>query len=613
MTHIALSADARIGVVGSHTSTGALTVDLVGPARSRALNGRLVVIAPKDSDDVQEYALGTVTEITTTNIYHENTALRGVISQQGRIGNLTERGDIKTAQVDVQAAFRANGDRLRPIGGTLSFAPSTGENIYEATTSVIQTLCQQATDDLFYMGRVYRQNILLPMSFHDFSDSRGAESAGFFGPSGAGKTFAATTFVGSQMRHGNMAFLLIDPQGQFTTNSKVRRDLPFDLRALAEAQGRTVEQLSVARGVRLPEDVSLFTGLLASAGFFGANRLIGANNQAGNARDVVEGWLDNTSGWAKMTTEALLDGMLAFLIDRVAGDAVVVSRAPKERMVTNLTAALDNNDEAGRERRRSLMRVLEPFHGMFREQNPDGTHRKSMKEIVHALCNADTGIAGRRKGRPFFVLTLADQIGAGERGEETEVTKALKETKTQMVILRALFTALEGEARWQYQSDDGTPANLMVIMDEAARFTSTSHKDPEQQAMAAEIARYFRELRKYAIGFTLILQEPSALHDSIWKQLQNGFRAFAGGLVGNDLERVREQVGGGALRLYQQLAKPSKDNAVYPWMFCGSISPLSVTSSPLFMEAFTAPQDWAEANAAWLPGIFNAKDIWSGH
>lgn len=613
MTDIDLTQDARVGVVGSNSSTGSLTADLVGDSRNRSLNGRLVLVSPKNYDGTTEYGVGTVTEITTTNTYHEDPALRGVIAQQGFIGNLTGRGDIKTAKIDMQSAFRHDGENLSAIGGSLSFAPSTGEPIFLANADSVRSLCERTTKDLFYIGSVYQQkDIPLPLSFHDFSDARGAEMSGFFGPSGSGKTYNATMFTAAQMRHLRQAFLLIEPQSQFTTNSKVKRELPLDLRALADAQGREVKQISVAQQIRLPEDPSLLCDLLAGASFFGANRLIGANNQASNAHDVVEAFLEATPKWSSMTSEDILNRILQHLIERVENDAVVVSKAPKERLQRNLQAALDQDEDGGRERYKALMRVFGPLHNIFSETTSQGTPRLKMNEIVKALCNPDIGSAGNRRARPFYILTLADQ-SADNEGRETEVSKAMRNSKTQMVILRTLFSALEAEARWLYQSEDLGTANLMVIMDEAARFTSDSHKDVEQRAMAADMARYFRELRKYAVGFTLILQEPSALHDSIWKQLQNGFRAFAGGMVGNDLDKVREQVGaGGAMSLYQQLARPSKDNPIYPWMLCGSISPLSVTSAPIFMEAFTKPEQWEQANKTWLPGMFNISDIWQG-
>lgn len=603
----------RVGVVGSNSSTGSLVVDLVGDSRSRSLNGKMVAVMPEDMDGTREVGLGMVTEITTTNPYHENTSLRGVIALQGSIANLTGRGDIKTAKVELQSAFRDDGGRVRPVGGSLTFAPSTGENVHLANNDLVQRLARQATNDLFYLGSIYRQrDILLPLSFHDFSGPRGASMAAFFGPSGGGKTHAATSFVACQTRHRDMAFLLIDPQGQFVTDSKMGRELPLDLRALAESQGREVQQLSVAHEVRLPQDATLFAELLDGASFFGASRMVGARSNAKEAREVVLSWLEETAGeWSEEDPQTLLDRMLQHLIERVEAGAVAVGDKVRERIAAHLLGALDATDDAGEATRKAMLRVWTPFLSLFTPTALDGTARKPMREIVKALCDQDTGFAGNRKGRPFYILTLADP-SAGN-GQESEVTRAMKQTRNQMVVLQTLFSALEEEGRRIYQSEGKEPTNLMVIMDEAARFTSDSSRDPQQREMASKIARFFRELRKFSIGFTLILQEPSALHDSIWKQLQNGFRAFAGGLVGNDLDKVREQIGSpGSLRLYQQLAQPTADNSVYPWVFCGSISPLNVTSEPSFMEAFTDPQVWAAANREWLPATYDVTDVWAG-
>lgn len=602
----------RVGVIGSNSSTGSLVVDLVGDSRSRSLNGKMVVVAPEDMDGTQEFGMGMVTEITTTNQYHENPSLRGVIALKGGIGNLTARADIKTAKVEMQSAFRAQGQGVRPVGGSLTFAPSTGEGVYLANNALVQTLARQATDDLFYLGTMYRQHdILLPMSFHDFAGPRGASFGGFFGPSGSGKTFVATLFAASQMRHRDMAFLLIDPQGQFVTDSKMGRELPVDLRALAEAQGRDVRQLSVAHEVRMPKDAGLFTELLAEAKFFGSRRMVAATTNAKEAQGVVLEWLEEVAGdWDDEDSEVLFDQMLQYLIQRVEDGFVAIGDKPRERIANHLLSALNADTDAGEAARASMLRVWRSYHSLFTATSASGTARMPMKEIVQALCDPDTGIAGKRKGRPFFILTLADPR---PREEDGEVSRAMKQTRTQMVVLQTLLSALESEGRHTYQDETKRPSNLMVIMDEAARFTSDSAKDPHQREMAGKIARFFRELRKYSIGFTLILQEPSALHDSIWKQLQNGFRAFAGGLVGNDLDKVREQINStGSMRLYQQLAQPTADNGVYPWVFTGSVSPLNVTSEPTFMEVFTSPQQWASANKDWLPGIYNVSDIWAG-
>src|SRR5699024_4736858 len=204
----------KIGIVGSDTTTEQISVDLTSHARTRSTNGRMVIIAPEDANNEAEYAIGTVAGVTKRNRYHEDPALRGIIANRGGIGNLTGRADIKTAKIDVQAAFRANGGGVRAIGGSMSFAPDTGEGVYLLDCRTVRELAEGVTRDLFYLGTMYRQaDVPLPMSVGDFASARGGSSAAFFGPSGSGKTYAATSYVASQMRHTRMGVLLVDPQG----------------------------------------------------------------------------------------------------------------------------------------------------------------------------------------------------------------------------------------------------------------------------------------------------------------------------------------------------------------------------------------------------------------
>lgn len=637
MEDISPQHEQRIGVVGSDTTTDHISVDLISDARNRSTNGRMVIIAPEDSEGDSEYAIGTVTGITNRNRHHEDPALRGIIALRGGIGNLTRRGDIKTAKIDVQAAFRRVGTGIRAIGGNMSFAPDTGEGVYLLDSPTVRTLAEAVTKDLFYLGTMYRQpDVLLPMSVGDFASARGGSSAAFFGPSGAGKTYASTTYIASQMRHLRMGFLLIDPQGQFTTDSKVRRELPLDLRALADAQGRDVRQLSVAREVRLPEDASMFVSMLGSTRFFHANDMLGTTTKSKDVQELVAAWLGDQPNWSEKNGDELLNLLVEHLMALTRTGSIFsgikepeegetdlpVSAKPANRLYHNLRSVIEPESyeaDAGRDgkaRRRALMSVFEPLLNLFSPYGPDGSaKRKKIGEIAHEVTDTDIGTAGNRKPRPFFVLTMADKVSGKNRAENV-AAKALATTKTQGVILRSLLAAVERVSQWRYQ-EAGEPANVLVALDEAARWTSAQARRGDQQELVEDIGRYFRELRKYAVGFVLILQEPSALEESIWKQLRNGFRAFAGGLVGNDLEKVREQVGsGGAMRLYEQLAQPSKDNPVYPFMLCGSFSPLAATSTPLFMETFTgkdSSEKWARANQGWLPGVFNVSDLWHGH
>ena len=617
-----------VGIVGSDSSTSALTVDILNDARRRSVNGKMVLVAPQDEDGAHEYALGTVTSIVTRNRFHEDPAIRGVAALRGGIGNLTNRGDIKTATVDVQAAFRASldGETINPLGGSLSFAPDTGEAVHVATAEVITSIAQAVTRDLFYLGNMYRQpDIPLPLHIPDFSGSRGSSFGAFFGPSGSGKTATATIAAASMMRHQAMSFLLIDPQMQFSTSAKVTRELPVDLRALAEAQGREVRQLSIVTDIQMTPNPRMFIDLLDNASYLSATSGLGASTKVQEVRDLLMDYLTEQTAskqgdddgkevenWFERDADALLADVCQHLIDNAT--SVMSTESARDNFIDRLTTALNarghsNPDKAGPWR--TKVKTFASFHAMFNPNRPDGTPKASIDDVVKKLCGSGRGAVG--KGA-FYILALGAPVGSKPSDDGAkDVAQAMRSTANQMVVLRTLFSAVEKESRRLYQRSDSEPANLLIFLDEAARYTSDSSRAaPEARQMADDMARYMREIRKYAVGFWMILQEPSVMHESIWKQLLNGFRAFAGGLVGSDLDKVREQIAGsGAMNLYQQLAQPSATNPVYPWMLCGSVSPINATNNPLFMEAFTA-QKWAAANHDWLPGTFNTADVWAG-
>src|SRR5699024_8789841 len=174
--------------------------------------------------------------------------------------------------------------------------------------------------------------IPMPMTVADFSGSRGSTMAGFFGPSGAGKTHLATQYTACQMRHKRMAFLLIDPQGQFCSTAKVRRELPLDLRALADAQGREVRQLSVAFSVRMPKDEKLLVDLLDSAKFFGATNLLAASNKKDEAKALTEGWLRaGAGGWHDHDPDTVLESLLNHLVDNAT--SIMASEASRSAFI----------------------------------------------------------------------------------------------------------------------------------------------------------------------------------------------------------------------------------------------------------------------------------------
>src|SRR2546427_8829618 len=123
--------DDDIGVVGSPSSTTEVTVDILEDATSAPLHGQLVYLA-HPLDDRVLIAIGTVTEIVTQNRWHEDPNMRGVLKRYGTLPHLSAEGDVRSADVIVQAAYLAEsvdpstGDAPLESGGSLSMSPTTG-------------------------------------------------------------------------------------------------------------------------------------------------------------------------------------------------------------------------------------------------------------------------------------------------------------------------------------------------------------------------------------------------------------------------------------------------------------------------------------------------------
>ena len=116
----------NIGVIGSPSSTGELTVDVLGTAVNKGLVGKFSLFN-YFQDGTDHYALGQITEITMQNIWTQDATMRGIIRQKGRVDPITEKQDIHTAKMAISSVFAKSNDIFEPsLFGTV---PSTGTPI----------------------------------------------------------------------------------------------------------------------------------------------------------------------------------------------------------------------------------------------------------------------------------------------------------------------------------------------------------------------------------------------------------------------------------------------------------------------------------------------------
>jgi hypothetical protein len=303
----------QVAIVGSPSSNGELTLNLTEEAYEAGLVGALVYVKPEMGDG-EELAIGTVTEVTTTNQWHQNASLLGVVKTVGEIPGLTREGDIRTADVRLQASYRRlkrDGEWVKN-GPSLSLSPSTGTTVLRVTNSVIQELLTASErESLAYLGKVYRnENLILPTNMRDFADDRGAVHVGIFGTTGSGKSAMACLLLACQMRHEGLAMLLIDPQGQFSSDRKTI----MPLQSLARILGREVRSLRISHDIQLRRDPALLCSMLAKTEFFAR---LDASHPATveNVSRIIRDLLEEQPDWVKDSDDKVLHQILDKLDD----------------------------------------------------------------------------------------------------------------------------------------------------------------------------------------------------------------------------------------------------------------------------------------------------------
>ena len=122
-------------------------------------------------------------------------------------------------------------------------------------------------------------------------------------------------------------------------------------------------------------------------------------------------------------------------------------------------------------------------------------------------------------------------------------------------------------------------------MDEAHRFISKNAFEDGVQNLTKNIIDAVRTTRKYGIGHMFITQSLESLDKEIVKQLR--IYVFGFGLtIGDELQRMKNIINNdSAIDLYKSFIDPS-NTGTYPFMFLGAVSPLSLSGSPLFIEAY---------------------------
>lgn len=187
--------ESRIATVGSPSSNYEITLDVTASARDVPLVGSVVYVE-NPMGEGSELALGTVSEVVTTNKWHEDPTFRGLLRDTGEIVGMSgDEGDIRRASIRIQAAWKrdSKNENWKPSGPNFRMSPATGTPVSKVDSHLIKELTANV-EDTSYMGMLAgAENIPLPLSIPDFASSLGAMHFGIYGLSGSGKALALDT------------------------------------------------------------------------------------------------------------------------------------------------------------------------------------------------------------------------------------------------------------------------------------------------------------------------------------------------------------------------------------------------------------------------------------
>jgi hypothetical protein len=570
----------NIGSVGSPSNTTEILIDINQKSEKKRNLGQLVcLIQPQEQEKL--VVIGQISEIETKNRWHEDLTFRGIIKRRGSLPHLSEKADVRTAKLNVQACFS-----IAPDGkiseGTLGTSPATGTRIFSVRDEILDKLLEQYKKQIIYLGHAYATDVKMPLWLKHFDRGDGgageAYHIGVFGKSGSGKSGLAAYMLLGYARHKNMGIIFIDPQNQFASDT----DLPFKLHESLRNLGRKVEVYSLTNQIRLGIDkdkknVGLFTSLLLKTDFYKNLGIKHSENQEDAAKQVkkiITDILSDSNTELKKPPENLLPQLINLLKnDNNALQIIYATPQPRKR----LESTLDDISNDPRELERLQQEIWKPVLDLFLENDSKGNKRTSLWYIVE---QAATDVQ-----KPIVFLDIK---GEGTTFADNEEIKAL--------ILREISITLKVAGEKAFKNNK--KLNCLICLDEAHRFVKSSFGNDDNSEMS-NLTRAFvdgvRTTRKYGLGYMFITQTIASLHKEIVQQLR--LYAFGYGLTsGSEYRQIEELVSDKqALSLYKSFVDP-QSNKQYPFMFLGPISPLSFTGSPLFIQMFTEFSQFKDAN-----------------
>lgn len=582
----------RVASVGSPSTNSEVTLDLNADGRQAPLVGALLTLENKMGQG-SELALGTVTEVTTRNRWHEDAAFRGAAAADGQIQGLSgDGGDTRTATIRLQAAWRRDTEESPwlPSGPSLRMSPGTGSPVTVVDNALIESLTE-TVKDLHFIGHIAGTgDVRLPLTMPDFSGPLGATHSVVCGSTGAGKSQAALYMLAAQMRHDQLGMIVVDPQGQWASET----GMVFSLQGFAAELGREVAVRRISTDLRLAKDVKLLLDMVQHTQLPKELGLKSAETAEYVWYEVTK-CISKYPDWENADSADLLRAMLTHLTNDTVAGRIYTSNDRRALFLDRIQTLLD--DPTGFD---NALRQFAPIHNLFSTHNPNGGERHSLwASIARVFERSTSGPA------PLLILDMSSAPPPGMDEVVDEATEAantiLELDVVKAAILRNLFGTLKRASEAKFRQ--GISLNTLVVLDEAWRYAAPPAKveEPEMAALSKDLAGYARDTRKFGIGWLYITQATRSINPDIWDQLS--VRLFGYGLAGADVDKMAEIVDDrDSLRLYKAFAPP-RSTGRYPFLLTGPVSPLAVTRAPIAVDVYTHFEEFRADNAHWIAPI----------
>ena len=567
----------RIGVIGSPSSTTELALDILATAVDKKLVGELAIFDYMQ-DGFDHYALGQITEIKLKNIWHEDPTMRSLIRQRGKVDAVSERQDTHQGEMVVSAVFSDKNGNYRP--SSLGTVPSTGTPIQQVDDEVLDVLLRPYKEQIFYLGHVYGSTPKLPLWFKHFDTGRdGAGEAyhlGIFGKTGSGKSVLAKMIMLAYARHEKMGILVIDPQGEFSQDASgtgVLGSFNLPVKNVLESLNKTTKIVGVQNLVL--DRWELFSQILYESTFFE-----NISVSKGENREIAS----------------------KILSDNLPKKKVKLTDLHKRESFNEAWSLLGQDDIRKIFYRSTASR--DRFNSVYQDANPDEFYNDVWAPIARLFdknrANAQTvenilSNLFNDQDKPLIIVDLTVN-------DETDI---FWNDTIQALVIKRLLEGIRLSAERAYSEKQNL--NTLVLMDEAHRLAPAESPDNDTMKQIRNIfIDSVRTTRKYGVGWMFISQTLSSLHREIAQQLRIYFFGF-GLSMGTEFDALGKLVGGRskALDLYQLFRDPQSSFDIasreYAFMTIGPVSPLSFAGTPLFLNAFTTPDDFLNANPKLKP------------